>query len=92
MKVGLPLMKNVLQTLAKGVLIPQRLTTTASAADAQIYKKVLGSRTKIIIKSNEEMDDVMKIVRSLEDSGILLKGVTKTIEREQKNKEVDYIY
>ena len=39
LKTGLPLMKNIIKPLAKGVLIPLRLTAAASAADARIYKK-----------------------------------------------------
>ena len=38
----------------------------------------------------EDMSDIMKIIESLENSGILLKGVTKTIENETKNKEEDF--
>ena len=38
----------------------------------------------ILIVSNKEMNDIMKIVQSLEDSHILLKGVTKTIKNETK--------
>ena len=75
-KTGLPLIKNVIKPLAKIVLIPLGLTTAASAADAGIHKKILGSGTTLII-SNEEMNDVMKIVQALDDSNILLKGVTK---------------
>ena len=50
LKTGLPLMKNVLQPLAKSVSIPLGLTAAASAADAGINQKVLRSgRTKLII-------------------------------------------
>ena len=79
LKTGLPLMKSVIKPLAKSVLIPLGLT---AAADAGIHKKILGSgknnNTTLII-SNDEMDDILKIVKSLEDSGILLKGVSETI-------------
>ena len=43
LKTGLPLMKNVSTSLAKSVLIPLRLTAAASAADAEMHKKILGS-------------------------------------------------
>ena len=67
---GLPLIKNVITPLAKRVLIPLGLTAAASAADAGIHKKMLGSgNTKTLIISNNEMEDI-KIVESLEDSGI----------------------
>ena len=76
LKVGLPLMKNVIQPLAKSVLIPLGLTSVASAADAGIYEKNLGSGTTTLIISNEEMEEIMKIVKSLEDSSLLLKIVS----------------
>ena len=83
LKTGLPLMKSVIKSLAKSVLIPLRLTAAASAADAGIHKIILGSghnNTNLII-SNDEMDDILKIVKSLEDSGVLLKGVSETIKK-----------
>ena len=55
-----------------------------SAGDAGLHKKILGSGTTILIISNEEMNDIIKIVQALEDYNILLKGVTKTIENETK--------
>ena len=45
LKTGLPLIKNVLTPLAKSVLVPLRLTAAASAADAGIHKRILGSGT-----------------------------------------------
>ena len=86
LKTGLPLIKSVIKPLAKSVLIPLGLTAAASAADAEIHKKVLGSghnNTTLII-SNDEMDDILKIVKSLEDSGVSLKGVSETIQNEAK--------
>ena len=72
-KTGLPLTKNVIKPLAKSVLIPLGLTAAAAtAADAGIHKKILGSGTKTLIISNEEMEDIMKIVKSLGDSHLLL--------------------
>ena len=76
MKVAIPLPKNV--------LAPLGITATASPIDAGIRKKIHGSGTKTLIISNEEMNDVMKIVQALEDSNILLKRVTKTIKNETK--------
>ena len=76
-------MKSVIKPLAKSVLIPLGLTAAASAADAGIHKKILGSghnnNTTLII-SNDEMDVILKIIKSLEDSGVLLKGVSETIQ------------
>ena len=44
LKIGLPLMKNVIKTLAKSILIPLGLTAAASAADAGMHKKNLRTR------------------------------------------------
>ena len=81
LKTGLPLMKNVTQPLAKSVLIPLGLTAAASASHAGIHKKTLrfGNCTTRLIISNEEMEDTMKIFKSLEDFGLLLTGISKTI-------------
>ena len=83
-KTGLSLMKNIIQPLAKGVLIPLGLTEAVLAADAGIYKTILGSGTTTLIISNETMKGVMKIVKSLEDSGLILKGVSETIQNEAR--------
>ena len=91
LKTGLPLIKNVIKPLAKSVLIPLGLTAAASAADAGIHKKILGSGNTTLIISNEEMNDIMKIVQALEDSDILLKGVTKTIEIETKEQKGGFL-
>ena len=77
LKNGLPLISNVIKPLAKNVLIPLGLTAAASAADAGIHKKILGSGNTTLIVSNSDMKDLNKIVKSLEDSGLLLKGVTE---------------
>ena len=84
-------MKNVIKPLAKSVLTPLALTTAASAADSGIHKRILGSRTTTLIISNDEMEDIMKIVKSLEDSGLLLKGVSETIQNEAKEQKGEFI-
>ena len=68
LKTGLPLIKNVIKPLAKIVLIPLGLTAAASAADAGTHKKISGSgnMTTLII-SNDEIGDIIKIVKSFED-------------------------
>ena len=58
------------------------LTAASSAIDSGVQKKIYGSGTTTLVISNEEMNDIMKIVQALEDSNILLKGVTKTIKNE----------
>ena len=92
LKTGLPLIKNVITPLAKSVLIPLGLTAAASAADAGIHKKILGSgNTTTLIISNNEMEDLIKIVESLEDSGLLLKGVTETVLNEVKERKGGFL-
>ena len=66
-KTGLPFMKNILKPLAKSVLIPLGLTAAASATVAAIHKKMFGSGTTTLMISNEQMNDIMKIVKSLEE-------------------------
>ena len=84
-------MKNVIKPLAKRVLIPLGLTASASAADAGIHKKILGSGNTTLIISNEEMNDIIKIVQALEDSNILLKGVTETVKNETKKQKGGFL-
>ena len=57
----------------------------------QEFKKIHSSGTTTLIISNEEMNDIMKIVQTIEDSNILLKGVTKTIENEAKEQKVGFL-
>ena len=85
-------MKNVIKTLAKSVLIPLELTAAASAADAGIHKKILGSGNTTLIISNNEIEDIIKIVKSLEDSGLLLKGVSETIQNEAKEQRGNSVF
>ena len=74
LKTGLPLISNMIKALAKSVLISLGLTAAASAADAGIHKKILESgNTTTLIISNNEIEDIIKIVKSLKDSGLLLK-------------------
>ena len=75
-KTGLPLIRNILKLLAKNVLIPLQLIAAASAADATIHKKMFGSGVTALIISNVKMNDVMKIVKCLEESGLVIKGVS----------------
>ena len=94
LKSGLPVMENVIKLLAKSVLIPLRLTAAASAADAGIHKKILGSghnNNITLIISNDEINDIIKIVKSLEDSGLLLKGVTETVQNEVKEQKGGFL-
>ena len=74
MKVALPLAKNVLAPLG---------LTAAMSALMEVYKKDKWFGIKLIIEE-EDMNDIMKIIEALENSGILLKAVGKTIENEAK--------
>ena len=84
MKVAVPLAKHSLATLG--------ITAAASAIGAGIQKKIRGSgTTTLIIILNEEMNDIMKIVQALEDSNILLKGISKAIENETKEQKGGFL-
>ena len=87
----MPLIGNVLKPLAKSILRPLGLTAAALATDAAIHKKMFGSGTITLIISNEEMNDIMKIVKSLEDSGLLIKGVSQTIKNEAKEQKGGFL-
>ena len=87
LKTGLPLIKNVIKALAESVLIPLGLTAAASAADAGIHKKLLGSRNTTLIVSSDEIEGIIKIVKSLENSGLLLEGVIETVQNEVKEQK-----
>ena len=92
MKTRLPLIKNVDEPLCQNVLIPLGLTAAASAADAGIDKKSLRSEnmTTLVI-SNYEIEDIIKIVKSLEDFGLLLKGVSETVQNEVKEQKGGFL-
>ena len=87
---GFPLME-VAIPLAKNVLTPLGITAAASATDAAIQKKIRGSGTTTLTISSEEMSDIMKIVQALEDSNILLNGVTRTIKNEKKEQKGGFL-
>ena len=78
------LKKNVLKLLAKRVLIPLGLIAEVSATDAAIHKKMFGSGNATLIISNEKMNDIMKSVKSHEESGLLIKSASKTNKNEAK--------
>ena len=82
MKVAMP--------LAKNVLAPLGLASAMSAIDGSIQKKIHGSGVKLIIEP-EDMNDIMKIIEALENSGILLKGLSKTIENETKEQRGGFL-
>ena len=75
------------------VLIPLGLTASAPATDAGIHKKILGSdnNTTTLKISNDEMKGIIEIVKSLEDSGLLFKGVSETIQNEAKEQKGGFL-
>ena len=85
-KLAGPLMK-----VAKNVLAPLGLSAAMSAIDGSLKKKMLGSGMTTLIISNDEMDDILKIVKSLENSGVLLKGVSETIQHEAKEQRGGFL-
>ena len=72
------------------VAMPLRLTFAMSAIDGIIQKKIHGYGVKLVIEQ-EDMNDIMKIIEALENSGILLKGVSKTIENETKEQKGGFL-
>ena len=88
-KLADPLMKVALP-LAKNVLAPLDLTAAMSAIDGSIQKKIHGSGVKLIIEQ-EDMKDIMKIIKALENAGILLKGVSKTTKKETKEQRGEFL-
>ena len=74
MTAGLSLMKNALTPLAEKVLLPLGLAAVASAANATVQNKILD-----LALQHEELDDIMKILKSFEEASVLIKGVNETI-------------
>ena len=83
MTADLSFIKNILTPLTKSVLIPLGLTAV-STKDAAIQKKIFGSGMTAWIISNEEMEDIMKIVKPPEESGLVMKGISEITKSEAK--------
>ena len=62
-----------------------------SATDAAIQKKMFGSGNTTLITSDDIIDDLLKIVRALEENDILLKGTSKTIKNETKEQKGGFL-
>ena len=92
LKTGLPLMKTLLKPLAKSVLILLGLTAAVSATYAAIQKKkTFGSGMTTLTNSNWEIDDIMKIIKSLQKFCLLIKGVSETIENKAKERKARFL-
>ena len=85
------MIKNVLKPLAKSVLRPLGLTAAVSATNATIHQKMFGPGITTLIISNKELNDIIKIVVSLEESCLLIKGVSETIENEVKEQKERFL-
>ena len=88
-KLAGPLMK-VAMPLAKNVLTPLGLTAAMSTIDGSIQKKIHCSGVKLIIEQ-EDMKNIMKIIKALENSSILLKGISKTIKNQTKEQRGGFL-
>ena len=77
--------------LAKNVLAPLGLSAAMSAIDGSIKKEMLGSGVTTLIISNDEMNDILKIVKFLENSDVLFKGVSETIQHEAKEQRGGFL-
>ena len=84
-------MESVLAPLAKGAFILLGLSAGNSAADAAIQKKIYGSETAALTFLNEEMEDIMKIIKSLQESGLLIKGIREIIKNEAKEQKSRFL-
>ena len=71
-------------------MVPSGLTAIASATDLALQKKRLGSGTTSLIIPNEEREDNMKPVKSLEESGLLIKEISETIKTEAEKQKTDF--
>ena len=83
LKAELPLIKNVVKSLAQSVLLPLGLTA-ASTTDVAIHKKMSRSGAATLIFSNEEINYIMNLVKILEKPGLLIKGVNEAIKNRSK--------
>ena len=91
MRAGLPLVKNVLTTIAKNVLLHLGVAAAASATDAAIQTKTDGLGIITLIISHEEMKDILEILKYPEESGLLVEGVRFTIENEAKGQKGGFL-
>ena len=82
MATGLPLVKKCFDSI--------RINSIISSKDATIQKKIYGSGTTALIISNEEMEDIMNIVKSLQESGLPKKVISETIKSGANEQKADF--
>ena len=87
LKTGLPLIGNAI----KSVLIPLGSIAAATATNSVIHKKMFWSGTTTLSTSHEETNDITKIVKYLEESAFLIKGVSETIKNEAKEQKRGFL-
>ena len=90
----MPFIRNVPKSVAKSILIPLGSIVAAAAAtatDAAIHKKLFGSGVTTLVISNEEMNNTMKMVKSLEEPGLLIQGISKTIKNKAKGQKGGFL-
>ena len=90
----MPFIRNIPKSVAKSILIPLRSIVAAAAAtatDAAIHKKLFGSGVTTLVISNEEMNNTMKMVKSLEEPGLLIQGISKTIKNKAKGQKGGFL-
>ena len=85
LKTGLPIIKNVLKPLINTFLIPLGLTARASSIDAAVWRNFFGSGMTTFIVSNEEMNNIMKTIKSLKESSLLIGNLLKGKELKWSN-------
>ena len=92
MKIEFPLIGYILKPLAKSILIPLALTAAASATDAAIHKKMFrSSATALIISNQKKKNDIIKIIKSPVESGLLIKGIREAIKNEAKEQKGGFL-
>ena len=88
------MIRNVPKSVSKNILIALGSIVAAAAAtatDAVIHKKLFGSDVTTLVISNEEMNNTMKLVKLLEEPGLLIKGISKTIKNKAKEQKGGFL-
>ena len=87
----MPLTENIHKLLAKGFLVQLRLLTAVLATDAAIQNNIFGSNTTALVLSNEDLNDIVAIVKSLEERSLFIKGVSEIIKNEAKEQKGQFL-